>query len=113
MHGPKLTKYLTDKDNWPIFVNNSIAWDSLKIAFNKLTTARQIVTTKMMFSFWCTNILHKHDRVKLKECNLCGDENEDWHNALTCQGTVDLIFRTGYWAHLRTQMNKWKIHPDI
>jgi hypothetical protein len=95
MHGPKLTKYLTDKENCPISVYNSIAWDSLKITFNKLTTAHQIITTKMMFSFWCTNILHKRDHGQLKECNFCGDENEDWHNFLTCQGTGALIFRTG------------------
>jgi hypothetical protein len=40
IHGPKLTKYLIDKESWPMPVYNSIAWDSLKIAFNKLT-ARQ------------------------------------------------------------------------
>jgi hypothetical protein len=95
IHGPKLTKYLIDKENWPMSLYNSIAWDSLKIAFNKLTTARQIVTTKTMFSFWCTNLRHKRDHGQLKECNFCGDENEDWSHVLTCQGTGALIFRTG------------------
>jgi hypothetical protein len=108
-----VNKHLTDKNNWTISVCNSIAWDSLKIAFNKLTTAQKIVTTKTMSSFWCTNLRHKRDRGKLKKCNLVGDENEDLRQVLTCQGTGALIFRTGSWAQPRTQMNKWKIHPDI
>jgi hypothetical protein len=113
IHSPKLTKYLADKESWPMSLYNSIAWDFLKIAFNKLTTSRQIVTAETMFSFWCTNLQHKRDREKLKECNFCGDENEDWRHFLTCQGTGALIFRTGSWAQLRTKMNKWNIHYDI
>jgi hypothetical protein len=59
IYGPKLTNYLKDKENWSVSVFQSIQWDSFSIAFNKLTTARQIVTTNTMYSFWCTNSRHK------------------------------------------------------
>jgi hypothetical protein len=94
-------------------VFNSIAWDSFKIAFNKLTTARQIVTSKTIYSFCCTNTRHKRDRGQHKECCFCGYEDEDWRHVLLCQGTGALIFGTGSWAQLRTKMNTWKIHKDI
>jgi hypothetical protein len=46
IHGPTLTNYLSEKEKWTLLVFNSIAWDSFKIAFKKLTTAHQIVTSK-------------------------------------------------------------------
>jgi hypothetical protein len=95
------------------YVLNSIAWDFFKITFNKLTTAHQIVTTKTMFSFWCTNIRHKHDRGQFKECNFCGYENEDWRSCSHMSRNWCHIFCTGSWAQLRTKMNKWNIHTDI
>jgi hypothetical protein len=66
IHGPKLVKYLSDKDKWPPSVFRSIKWDSFNIAFRKLITVRKIVTTKKMFSFWCTNLRHKYDKDQLK-----------------------------------------------
>jgi hypothetical protein len=113
IHGPTITSYLSEKEKWTPLVLNSIAWESFKIAFNKLTTARQIVTSKTIYSFWCTNTHHKCDRGQYKECCFCGYEDEDLRHVLTCQGTGALIFRTGSWAQLRTKMNKWKIHKDI
>jgi hypothetical protein len=113
IHGPELTKYLSEKEKWTPLVYRSIVWDSFNIAFNKLTTARQIVTSKTLYSCWCTNTHNKRDRGQHKEFCLCVHEGEDWCHVLTCQGTGAIIFRTGSWLQLRTSMNKWKIHKDI
>jgi hypothetical protein len=51
IHGPKLTEHVLSKDSWTTAVFQSIDWDSLQIAFNKLSTARQIVTTKMLYNY--------------------------------------------------------------
>jgi hypothetical protein len=66
IHGPKLTEYLTSKEIWTTAVFQSTTWDSFQIAFNKLTTARQIVTTKMIYSFCCTNSRHRRNRGQMK-----------------------------------------------
>jgi hypothetical protein len=67
IYGPTLTKYLSEKERWPPSVFRSIAYDSFSIAFNKLTTARKIVTKKTMYSFWCTNKRNRCDRGQHKE----------------------------------------------
>jgi hypothetical protein len=113
IHGPKLMKYLSEKEKWHPSVFRSIAWDSFSIAFNKRTTARPIVTTKTMYSFWCTNTRHRRDRGQRKECCGCGRADKDWRHVLVCRGTGAIIFRNGSWAQLRTNMNNWKIHKDI
>jgi hypothetical protein len=92
LHGPKLTNYLSEKEKWTPPLFHYIAWDSLNIVFNKLITARHIVTSKTLISFWCTNTRHKRDRSQHKECCLCGHEGEDWRHVITCQGTGALIF---------------------
>jgi hypothetical protein len=113
IHGPTITNYLSEKEKWTPLVFNSVSWDSFKIAFNKLTTARQIFTSKTIYRFWCTNARHKRDRGQNKELCFCGYEDEDLRHILTCQGTGALIFRIGSWAQFCTKMNKWKIHKDI
>jgi hypothetical protein len=113
IHGHKLTNYLSEKEKWTQPVLHSIAWDSFKIAFKKRTNACQIVMSKTLYSCWCTNTQHTHDRGQHKECCFCGHEDEDWRHVLTCRGNVVIIFRTGSWAQLRTNMNRWKIHKDI
>jgi hypothetical protein len=113
IHGPKLTNYLSEKEKLMPLVFRSITWDSFKIAVNKLTTARQIITSKTLYSLWCTNTRHKRDRGQHKECCFCGHEDEDWRHVLTCEGTGKIIFHTGSWSQLRTSTNKWEIHRDI
>jgi hypothetical protein len=106
IHGPKLTKYISEKEKWSPLVFRSIAWVYFSMAFNKLTTAHQIVTTKTMYSFWCKNSRHKRDRGRHKEI-------EDWHHVITRQETGAIIFHNGSWAQLHNSINKWKIHQDL
>jgi hypothetical protein len=47
IHGPKLIKYLSEKEKWPSSVFRSITWDSFNIAFHK----RQFFTTKKCSAF--------------------------------------------------------------
>jgi hypothetical protein len=111
IHGHQLTKYLTDKERWPILVYNSIAWDSLKISFNKLTRARQIVTYKQCSASGAPTFT--------KYATVVNSSNATSVVTKTKTGVMSplvkalLIFRAGSWAQLRTKINKWKIHSDI
>jgi hypothetical protein len=92
---------------------NSIDWDSFYIAFDKLTSAEQIITTKTIYSFWSTNSRHIQDKGQFKECCLCGSNDEEWIYVLTCNGTGTIIYRTVSWAEVCRDVVKWPIHQDI
>jgi hypothetical protein len=51
IHLPKRTSYLSEKEKWTPREFHSIAWDSFNIAFNNLTTAHHIITSKTLYSF--------------------------------------------------------------
>jgi hypothetical protein len=107
IHGPPLQEYMIQKENWAPLVFESIAWEYLSIAFNKLASAQQFTTSKTVYSFWCTNSRDRHDRRQIKDCYFCGSEDEDWRHVLTCNGTCAIIYRTGSWADLRCLMARW------
>jgi hypothetical protein len=69
--------------------------------------------TNMIFGFWCTNSRHRQDRVQEKKCCFCGADDEDWRHILTCNGTGSIIYSTGSWTELRSDLVKWPIHQDI
>jgi hypothetical protein len=78
---------MTNKEGWSTHTFDSTALESFSIAFNKLTSAQKIITTKTIYSFWCTNSRHRGDRGEFKECCFCGSDDEDWIHILMCNGT--------------------------
>jgi hypothetical protein len=55
-HRPKLEEHIKVREEWSQNTWDNIAWKSFTIAYNKTPTARQPTLTKLIFSFWCTNI---------------------------------------------------------
>jgi hypothetical protein len=53
---PKLEEHLKVREEWSQNTWDNIAWKSFTVAFNKTPTARQPTITKLIFSFWCTNM---------------------------------------------------------
>jgi hypothetical protein len=113
IHGSRLQECMIQKECWTPHVFNTIAWDSFSIAFNKLTAAQQIITSKTIYSFWCTSSRHRRDRGQIKDCCFCGSEDEESRHVLTCNGTGAIIYCTGSWEDLSITMVKWPIHQDI
>jgi hypothetical protein len=77
IHGPTLRTYTLQKEGWYPHIFQSIAWDSFAVSFNKLTSAQQIIVTKKILSFWCSNHHHRCDRGQLKYCCFCGAQDGD------------------------------------
>jgi hypothetical protein len=46
MHGPALRTYITHKEGCPPYTYESIAWESFKTAFNKITSAKKLQVLK-------------------------------------------------------------------
>jgi hypothetical protein len=67
IHGPILEAYLMGKEGWTRNKFNEIAWNSFKIAFDKFNTARQAITTKLLYSFWSTNTRQRCDRGQIRD----------------------------------------------
>jgi hypothetical protein len=56
IHGPKLTKYLYEKETWSPSVFIAITADSFNITFNNFTTVHQIFTAKKFLAFGVTTL---------------------------------------------------------
>jgi hypothetical protein len=110
---PSLKKYLIEKEEWNECTWNEIGWPSFKIAFNKIPSARQPTITKMIFSFWCSNIRHFRDRSQRKLCCLCGREADDWNHILSCPGPGATIKRNESWDSLKSSQAHFDIPTEF
>jgi hypothetical protein len=100
------------KQGWPSHVYHTITWEYFAASFTKLTSAQQIMITKKII-FWCTNNRYRRDRGQIKGCCFCRAQDKDWCHVLTCNGTGALIYRTGSWADLQSDLVKLPIHQYI
>jgi hypothetical protein len=67
-HRPKPEEHIKVREEWSQNTWDDIAWKSFTIAFNKMPTARPTTLTKLIFSFWCTNIQHQQNQGKILNC---------------------------------------------
>jgi hypothetical protein len=83
-----------------------------KIAFNKITPARQPTITKMLFSFWCSTSRHFRNRSQRKLCCFCDSEDEDWKHILSCPGLGATIKRNESCNSLKASQSHFDIPTE-
>jgi hypothetical protein len=113
IHYPSFKKYLMEKEEWNECTWNEIAWPSFKIAFNKISSARQPTIMKMIFSCWCSNSRHFLYISDWKLWCFCDSEDKYWKHILSYPGLRATIKRNKSWNSLKASQSHFDIPPDI